>query len=41
MSTTTFNYEFNSGAFKGKVHFPTGVFINGEFFSGSEETTIQ
>jgi aldehyde dehydrogenase (NAD+) len=41
MSTTTFTYEFSSEAFKGKVSFPTGIFINGEFSSGSGGTTIE
>ena len=38
---TTFTYEFNTPSFKGKVDFPTGVFLNGEFVDGSEKGTIE
>jgi aldehyde dehydrogenase (NAD+) len=41
MSATTFTYEFMSEAFKGKVNFPIGVFINGKFSSGSEGATLE
>jgi len=41
MSTTTFSYEFNYETFKGKVDFPTGVFIDGQFSAGSNNTTIE
>jgi len=41
MSPTTFSYEFNHETFKGKVHFPTGVFIDGEFSAGAHGTTIE
>jgi hypothetical protein len=41
MSTTTFSHEFNYETFKGKVNFPTGVFINGQFSAGSNNTTIE
>jgi aldehyde dehydrogenase (NAD+) len=41
MSTTTFSREFKYEAFKGKVNFPTGVFIGGEFSAGSNKTTIE
>ena len=41
MSTTTFSHEFNYDTFKGKVNFPTGVFINGQFSAGSNNTTIE
>jgi aldehyde dehydrogenase (NAD+) len=41
MSTTTFSYEFNYETFKGKVNFPTGVFIDGQFSAGSNNTTIE
>jgi aldehyde dehydrogenase (NAD+) len=41
MSTTTFTHEFNTESFKGKVSFPTGIFIDGEFSAGSEKTTIE
>ena len=41
MSSTTFSYEFNHEAFKGKVNFPTGIFIDGQFSAGSNGTTIE
>jgi aldehyde dehydrogenase (NAD+) len=41
MSTTTFSYEFNYPAFSGKVSFPTGIFIGGQFSAGSNGTTIE
>jgi aldehyde dehydrogenase (NAD+) len=41
MSSTTFSHEFNYEAFKGKVNFPTGVFIDGQFSAGSNGTTIE
>ena len=41
MSSTTFSYEFNYETFKGKVNFPTGVFIDGQFSAGSNGTTIE
>ena len=41
MSTTTFTHDFNSDAFKGKVNFPTGIFIGGEFSAGEEHNTIE
>jgi aldehyde dehydrogenase (NAD+) len=41
MATTTFSYEFKSEVFEGKVSFPTGVFINGQFSAGSRGTTIE
>jgi hypothetical protein len=41
MSSTTFSYEFNYETFKGKVNFPTGVFIDGQFSAGSDGTTIE
>ncbi|KAL1680432.1 aldehyde dehydrogenase domain-containing protein [Schizophyllum commune] len=37
---TTFTYEFNTPSFKGKVNFPTGVFLNGEFVDGKDKATI-
>jgi aldehyde dehydrogenase (NAD+) len=40
MSTTAFSYEFNNECFKGKVSFPTGIFIDGKFSAGSDHTTI-
>jgi aldehyde dehydrogenase (NAD+) len=41
MSSTTFSYEFNHATFKGKVDFPTGVFIEGDFSAGCNGTTIE
>lgn len=41
MSSTTFSHEFNHTTFKGKVNFPTGVFIDGHFSAGSNGTTIE
>lgn len=41
MSTTTFTYEFDNESFKGKVNFPTGIFIDGQFSAGSDGTTIE
>lgn len=41
MSPTTFAHEFDTECFKGKVDFPTGVFIDGQFSAGSEKTTIE
>ncbi|KAI0042001.1 aldehyde dehydrogenase [Auriscalpium vulgare] len=38
--STTFKYEFDTEAFRGKVSFPTGVFIDGQFSAGSEGKTI-
>ncbi|OJA12632.1 hypothetical protein AZE42_04484 [Rhizopogon vesiculosus] len=37
---STFTHEFNTPAFKGKVSFSTGLFINGQFVDGSDNTTI-
>jgi aldehyde dehydrogenase (NAD+) len=41
MPTTTFSHEFNYETFKGKVSFPTGIFIDGQFSASSNETTIE
>jgi aldehyde dehydrogenase (NAD+) len=41
MSTTTFSHEFEYETFNGKVSFPTGVFIDGQFSAGSNNTTIE
>ena len=41
MASTTFSHEFNYEAFKGKVSFPTGIFIDGQFSAGSNDTTIE
>jgi aldehyde dehydrogenase (NAD+) len=38
---STFTHEFNASAFKGKVSFSTGIFINGQFQDGSDKTTIE
>ncbi|KAJ7673987.1 aldehyde dehydrogenase domain-containing protein [Mycena polygramma] len=44
MSTTKsdaqFTHEFTEGVYKGKISFPTGLFIGGEFVEGSKKTTI-
>ncbi|KAF8884703.1 aldehyde dehydrogenase domain-containing protein [Mucidula mucida] len=37
---TTFSTEFNTPLFKGKVSFPTGVYIGGEFSKGGDGGTI-
>ncbi|KAG8220341.1 aldehyde dehydrogenase domain-containing protein [Butyriboletus roseoflavus] len=37
---SVFTHEFNTPAFKGKVSFGTGIFINGQFIDGSDRTTI-
>ncbi|KAG1736643.1 aldehyde dehydrogenase domain-containing protein [Suillus paluster] len=37
---STFTHEFNAHAFKGKVSFSTGIFVNGQFQDGSDNTTI-
>ncbi|OAX35843.1 aldehyde dehydrogenase [Rhizopogon vinicolor AM-OR11-026] len=37
---SAFTHEFNTPAFKGKVSFSTGLFINGQFVDGSDNTTI-
>ncbi|KAG1767109.1 aldehyde dehydrogenase domain-containing protein [Suillus occidentalis] len=37
---STFTHEFNASAFKGKVSFSTGIFINGQFQDGSDNSTI-
>ncbi len=41
MSTTTFTHDFNTQSFKGKLSFPTGIFIDGQFSAGSNGTTIE
>lgn len=38
---STFTHEFNAPAFKAKVSFNTGLFINGQFVDGSDNTTIE
>ncbi|KAJ6453551.1 aldehyde dehydrogenase domain-containing protein [Mycena sanguinolenta] len=38
---THFNHEFNNASFTGKVSFPTGLFINGEFVDGVKGSTIE
>jgi aldehyde dehydrogenase (NAD+) len=39
--STTFCYEFNHETFKGKVSIPTGIFIDGQFSAGFDNTTIE
>ncbi|KAL0069346.1 hypothetical protein AAF712_003711 [Marasmius tenuissimus] len=36
----TFSHEFNTPSFKGKVNFPTGLYINGKFVDGADKSTI-
>ncbi|TRM69553.1 aldehyde dehydrogenase domain-containing protein [Schizophyllum amplum] len=38
---TTYVHQFDTLAYKGKVNFPTGVFIDGEFIDGAHKTTIE
>lgn len=38
---TTFVHEFDTPMFKGKVNFPTGVYIDGKFSDGGSNTTIE
>ncbi|KAG6371457.1 aldehyde dehydrogenase domain-containing protein [Boletus reticuloceps] len=37
---SVFTYQFNTPAYKGKVSFDTGIFLNGKFVDGSDRTTI-
>lgn len=37
----TFDYTFDTPAFKGKVSIPTGLFIGGKWVDGSNKTTIE
>lgn len=39
--TSTFTHDFKSELFTGKVSFPTGLFINGEWRAGGDKTTIE
>jgi len=36
----TFTHEFNNASYKGKSSFQTGLFIDGKFVDGSDNTTI-
>lgn len=38
---SVFTHEFDTLAFKGKVSFDTGIFINGQFVDGSDRSTIE
>ncbi|GJJ09021.1 hypothetical protein Clacol_003242 [Clathrus columnatus] len=38
--SSTFTHSFQTDLFTGKVNFPTGVFINGEWRAGGDKTTI-
>lgn len=38
---SVFTHEFDTLAFKGKVSFDTGIFINGQFVDGSDLSTIE
>ncbi|KAF8125533.1 aldehyde dehydrogenase domain-containing protein [Mycena galopus ATCC 62051] len=35
-----FTHEFNTGSYKGKISFPTGLFIGGEFVEGVEKKKL-
>ncbi|KAJ8082691.1 hypothetical protein PM082_008547 [Marasmius tenuissimus] len=37
----SFSHEFNTPSFKGKVNFPTGLYINGKFVDGADKSTIE
>ncbi|KAF8654316.1 hypothetical protein AX16_003543 [Volvariella volvacea WC 439] len=37
---STFSYEWNTATFKGSTSFSTGLFINGQWVDGSDNTTI-
>ncbi|KAG6840184.1 hypothetical protein C0991_008382, partial [Blastosporella zonata] len=37
----TFSHEWNTPVYKGKTSFPTGLFINGEFVDGHNNTEIE
>ncbi|KAG2070614.1 aldehyde dehydrogenase [Suillus decipiens] len=37
---STFTHEFNTPTFKAKVSFSTGLYINGQFVDGSDNTTL-
>ncbi|KAG5985674.1 hypothetical protein E4U52_001070, partial [Claviceps spartinae] len=37
---STFSYQWDTPAYKGKTEFNTGLFINGQFVDGSNKTTI-
>lgn len=38
---SVFTHEFDTLAYKGKVSFDTGIFINGQFIDGSDRKTIE
>ncbi|KAF9064343.1 aldehyde dehydrogenase [Rhodocollybia butyracea] len=38
--SSIFTHEFNTPAYKGKTSFNTGLFIDGKFVQGSDQTTI-
>lgn len=38
---STFSFEWDTPAYKGKTSFNTGIFINGQFVEGSNKTTIE
>jgi aldehyde dehydrogenase (NAD+) len=38
---SVFTHEFNNDSFKGKSSFETGLFINGQFVDGSDNTCIE
>jgi len=38
---SVFTYEFDTSTYKGKTQFNTGLFINGQFVDGSDNTYIE
>ena len=38
---SVFTYEFDASTYKGKTQFNTGLFINGQFIDGSDNTYIE
>ena len=39
--TSVFTHEFDTPTYKGRTQFKTGLFINGEFVDGSNNTYIE
>lgn len=38
---SSFSYQWETPAYKGKTEFSTGIFINGKFVDGSNNSTIE
>ena len=38
---SVFTYKFDTPGYKGDVSFNTGLFINGQFVDGSDDTAIE